>query len=176
MRIQSNKRLTSDLRHLPSDICPPTSARGFTLLELLIVISLIVVLMGLLVPAIMKVNGGAKDKRRSLEVRVIGSAIQAYKLQEKHFPAPVLDLSPPPVNALDYYYGEDSGTTSYSYGGDNSEVMTLLKNAVPPVLDVNKLRWDEGSAVDPDGTPYTITLDLNYDKRIGGAYKEYKVE
>jgi prepilin-type N-terminal cleavage/methylation domain-containing protein len=169
MRIQSKKWLTSDLR-------PLSSARGFTLLELLIVISLIVVLMGLLLPAFSKVKNGAKDKKRNIEIRVIESAIQAYKLQEKHFSAPEEDLSPPSVDAKDYYYGEEQ-TNDCVYGGDNSVVMTLLREAVPPVLDVNKLRWDgDDNVIDPYDNPYKITLDLNYDGKIGGTYIEYKVE
>lgn len=157
MRIQSKKWQTFDLR-------PQTSAWGFTLLELLIVISLIVVLMALLIPAFYKVKNGANDKRAQIEARIIGSAIRAYKLQEKKFP-----VNNPAGVADDVVYGGG--------GQDNSEVMTLLRDGQPPVLDVNKLRWDDdGNVIDPYGSQYKITLDLNYDGKIDGEYKEYNVE
>ncbi len=158
MRIQSRKWLTSDLR-------PLTSVRGFTLLELLIVIGLIVALMGLLIPAFSKVKNGAKDKKRSVELRIIGAAIQAYKLQEKQFP-----VDDPTGVDDDVVYGVQEGQ-------GNSVVMVKLREAVPSVLDVNKLRWDGGGNVtDPYDKQYEITLDLNYDGKIGDEYKEYKVD
>jgi prepilin-type N-terminal cleavage/methylation domain-containing protein len=163
MRIQSKEWLTSDLRPLTSDLRPPASARGFTLLELLIVISLIVGMMALMIPAFYKVRNAAKKRQQRTEIRIIGSAIRAYKLQEKHFP-----VDDPTGVADDVVYGGG--------GGGNSEVMTLLRDAAPPVFDPNKLRWDGGNVIDPYGNPYRITLDLNYDGKVGGQYKEYKVE
>ena len=166
MRIQSKKQLTSDLGPLTSDICPPTSDHGFTLLELLIVISLIVGMMALLIPAFFKVKDSTKQKQQSIEIRVIESAIQAYKLQEKHFP-----VTDPTGVAADVVY-DGVGTNAA-----NSDVMQYLTNAVPPVLDVNKLRWDgDGNVIDPYNNQYRITLDLNYDGKIGDTYIEHKVD
>ena len=138
---------------------------AFTLLELLIVIALIMVLAGLMIPAFYKIQDKAKAKRAQIEARVIGSAIQTYKLQAKKLPAPSTDLA---------------GGSDLSYGAgsrDNRQVMNLLRDARPPVLDANKLRWDsDGNVINPYGNQYTITLDLNYDGDAGGAKSDYKVE
>ncbi len=154
--------------------CPPRSSvfslqssvskLAFTLLELLIVIALIMVLAGLLIPAFYKVQNAAKAKRAQIEARVIGSAIQTYKLQEKKFPAPTGDLG----GGSDQTYGVGSH--------DNSEVMSILRAAQPPVLDANKLRWDgdgnNANVLNPDGNQYRITLDLDYDGEIWVDFNE----
>jgi type II secretory pathway pseudopilin PulG len=139
------------------------AAAGFTLLELLIVIALIMVLMGLLFPAFYKVVNEGKKRRSQTESSIIGTAIQAYKLRERKFPAPDADLR--------------QGLEDVVYEGDNRRVMKLLVDATPPVLDESKLRWDAaGNAINAWDGPYKITLDLNYDGRIGGEAVEYKVE
>jgi len=150
-----------------SAVCNPRGrqAAAFTLLELLIVIALIMVLAGLLIPAFYKIKNAAKAKRAQIEARVIGSAIRAYKLQEHKFPAPTSDLG----GGADQTYGVG--------GRDNSEVMAKLRSAAPPVLDVDKLRWDDDDNVlNPDDDQYKITLDLNYDGKVGGDPVEFKVE
>ncbi len=164
--------LTSPSRSVVCSLRSAVSPRAaFTLLELLIVISLIMVLAGLLIPAFYKVKAGAKEKQRDIEVRVIGAAIQTYKQQARKLPAPDGDLK---VGGKDFVYGPDGDD-------DNSAVMDILRDAIPPVLDPNKLRWDgdggKGSNIlDPDGTPYTITLDLDYNGKAGGESSIYEVK
>ncbi len=152
---------------LQSAVCPPRrrQAAGFTLLELLIVIALIMVLAGLLIPAFFKAPNVAREKQHKIEATIIGTAIQAYKLQAKKLPAPPADL------------GGGSDRTYGTGNRDNRQVMDLLRDARPPVLDTNKLRWDrDGNVINPYGNQYKITLDLNYDGEVGGAKSDYKVE
>lgn len=153
---------------LTSVLRPPTSRprAGFTLLELLIVIALIMLLAGLMIPAFYKVKSGANEKKKSVETRVIGAAIQAYKLQERKLPAPDAHLG----GGADRSYGEGGSD------GNNSQVMRLLRETNPPVLDPNKLRWEGENVINPDGDQYKITLDLNYDGEAGGVPGDYKVE
>ncbi len=165
----SDKSVVCSLQSTVSPRTPHSAFRiprshGFTLLEMLIVIALIMVLAGLMIPAFFKVKNGAKAKRAQIEARVIGSAIRAYKLQEKKFPAPSGDLG----GGVDLTYGVGDR--------DNSEVMSILRDATPPVLDVNKLRWDSDNVINPYDNQYRITLDLDYDGKIGGDYVECKVE
>lgn len=109
------------------------------------------VLAGLLLSAFFKVKNAAKDKQVQIERKVIEAAIQAYKMQERKMPAEDVDLR----SGVDKTYGDDD---------DNNPVMRFLTNSIPPVLDTNKLRWDEhGNVLNPDGEKYKITLDLNND-------------
>ncbi len=141
--------------------------RGFTLLELLIVIALMIVLAGLLIPAFHKVQNEARKRRAETEVAIIKSAIQAYKLREGKFPAPPTDLS---QGQADIAYGDGE---DYS----NSRVMNVLRQADPPVLAEGKFRWDAGgNVINPWDRQYRIVLDLDYDGKIAGENLEYTVE
>lgn len=161
---------------LPSAVCHRRSSHGFTLLELLIVIALMVVLAGLLIPAFFKVQNEAKRKRASTEAAIIGTAIQAYKMRERKFPAPSNDLR---GNRDVTYNGQGSNP-------NNSLVMGELIRVEPPVIDASKLRMDSnGNAMNPWGAQYKIRLDLNYDGKIDlnnngqfdrDEYVEYAVE
>jgi len=143
---------------------------AFTLLELLIVIALIMVLAGLMIPAFFKIQNTAKEKKASIETRIIASSIQAYKLQERKFPAPDGHLG----GGSDRTYGQGASD------GNNGVVMKLLREADPPLLDTDKLRWSnesvDANVLDPDGNQYTIKLDLDYDGKVDGDAVEYKVE
>ncbi len=155
---------------LQSAVCSPRRRQAaFTLLELLAVIALIMVLMGLLIPAFYKVRERVRINKRDIEVRVIGSAIAAYKTQEKKFPAPLAHLQA----GVTMSYGAD-GDGNELPGGFNSEVMNILRgvDVKPAVLDPSKLRWDgpnnTGNVIDPFDVQYKITLELGYGS-IGGA-------
>ncbi len=149
------------------------TASGFTLLELLIVISLMVLLSGLLIPAFYKVQNESRKRQAATEAAVIAGAIQAYRLQERKFPAP---SNPNHIQGgQDRTYG-DAAVGSLLPDGGNERVLTLLRGANPPVLDENKLRLEDNHAINPWGRQYRIKLDLNYDGMIDGNALQYKVE
>jgi prepilin-type N-terminal cleavage/methylation domain-containing protein len=63
---------------------------GFTLVELLVVITIIIILMGLLTPVVMIALGRAKEGRITLEIATLDGAMKAYK--EKHGSYPPSDF------------------------------------------------------------------------------------
>lgn len=66
--------------------------KGFTLLEMVIVVCIISILFLLTVPNIQKVLGIVGEKGCSAQVKVIDSAILQYKLEYDEYPGSVSDL------------------------------------------------------------------------------------
>ena len=92
---------------------PIKNRRGFTLLELLVVIGLIGLLMSLLLPAILKSKDSGQDKRIEAGGDAIVTAINAYRLRYHKWPADKKELE----NGKDAYYGTDPQecTSQYDY-------------------------------------------------------------
>jgi prepilin-type N-terminal cleavage/methylation domain-containing protein len=139
---------------------------GFTLIELLVVVVIIGVLMGLLLPAILKFKGSATAKRNDAQIRALGAAIDAYVLAYHRLPAPGGDFG----RDKDYYYGPadddlDAESSAVEYRGKNSLVVDELVAADPPVMKPDAFRINgDGEVLDPWGNPYRFIMDLNDDK------------
>ncbi len=153
----------------------PTFPAGFTLLELLVVVSIMTVLMGLLLPAILKAKNNSREKRAQVQTLALAAAIDAYILEYHHLPAPVGDLD----DGVDYYYGpmepverrdppEIPGSDYPQHRSENNaDVFDALVDANPPVVDRDVFHVDaNGNVIDPWGKPYRIYLDLNNDRWI----------
>src|SRR3954462_16044292 len=75
--------------------------RGFTLIEILVVIVVIAILATLVAPNIFQHVGAAKDATAKSQIEMLGAALDAYRLDTRGYPrtqeglAPPLD--PPPV-------------------------------------------------------------------------------
>ncbi|MEM6506576.1 MAG: prepilin-type N-terminal cleavage/methylation domain-containing protein, partial [Planctomycetota bacterium] len=61
----------------------PAGRRGFTLVELLVVISIIGLLIGIAVPVISKVRGAAEKVTCSSCLRQIGLVVESYTIEHK---------------------------------------------------------------------------------------------
>lgn len=74
--------------------------RGFTLVELLVVVGIIAVLIGLLMPVLGKVREGARRTACRAALRDMGQRFQMY-LQQSHQILPLVNIQPslqPPLN------------------------------------------------------------------------------
>jgi prepilin-type N-terminal cleavage/methylation domain-containing protein/prepilin-type processing-associated H-X9-DG protein len=91
--------------------------RGFTLVELLVVITIIAMLMALLVPVIGKAREAARRTQCMNSQRQIGEAMLLYATQNNFMPA-TLSISPPENTA--------SGTTNYYLFGWAQALMGQL--------------------------------------------------
>jgi prepilin-type N-terminal cleavage/methylation domain-containing protein len=153
--------------------------RGFSLIELLVVISIIALLAGLLLPVLSSARKKAKITQAKMEMRNIAAAVSSY--QAKYTVAPI--PKPLPVTAKpgdDYSFHHEEGL-------GNSEIIGILMDitAVPANADhkanpekhsflnaptkpgkVAGVSSDDWNFRDPWGHSYIIAFDLNYDGSV----------
>jgi len=60
---------------------------GFTLMEILVVLAIIMLLAGLVGPAVMNALSGAKSKTALLQIKDIEQGLEMYKLDIGHYPS-----------------------------------------------------------------------------------------
>jgi prepilin-type N-terminal cleavage/methylation domain-containing protein len=153
------------------------SGRGFTLIEMLTVIAIIGILVGLLIPTIAIVKKKARITQARSEAANLAGVICAYQQQNSIYPSSKASADTASSMAADL-----------TFTNGNSEVIIILldidDSAAPTPVNPQHMRNPQrhvflnakmtgttsGPGVgsdynfrDPWGTPYAITLDLNYD-------------
>ena len=85
----------------PRNIKKSPHARGFTIVELLIVIVVIAILAAISVVAYRGIQERARDSQRLQDVKTIAKALEMYYLDEGHFPYGGCDPSCPSPKKID---------------------------------------------------------------------------
>jgi len=121
-------------------------SRGFTLLELLVVLGIIALLAGIVGPQVMKHMGASKTKAARVQIEDLAAALDMYKLDEGRYPTqqqgltalierpndakrwngPYLRKEKVPQDPWmnDYHYafpGQHGSFDLFSYGADEKE-------------------------------------------------------
>lgn len=108
---------------LPRAIYPDwfrAKSRGFTIVEMLIVIAIIGILSGIVLVATMSSKARARDVRRRADVATIKTALELYRDLKGSYS--IVNKNATSPNDLTGYYG--NSTTNYSLGWFNYECTT----------------------------------------------------
>lgn len=142
---------------------PGSLRRGFTLVELLIVIGIIVLLISVMIPVVSKVRGTAQNAQAQTFITQIARAVESYELDHKSFPGPLTNTE---------VYNDDNplGTTlvidtTASTGGFATAPFDVKKVTMPENLVLGLL-----GGLKRDQTAYPNKVV--YDPRLigGGAF------
>ncbi len=122
--------------------------KGFTLIELLIVIAVIGIIAAIAIPNLLNAIQRGKQKRTMADMRAVGTAVEAYAVDNNFYPAGaspvsdiVSDLEPKYTRNMPVkdawtsdidYLAEGSPPQDYtihSYGKDKAEDTTIIAGA-----------------------------------------------
>lgn len=154
------------------------SERGFTLIEILVVIGIIALLAGLAFPAYQNAQNQAKKAQARNDLAQLVTAVNAYYTEYGKYPLPAANQG----SGEDFTYSYDGSTTS-----PNSDLIQILqseasKSADNPrgivFLTAPPAKKDGGYGIqaatgsngylflDPWGRAYSICIDSDYNGKI----------
>jgi prepilin-type N-terminal cleavage/methylation domain-containing protein len=132
------------------------SPRGFTIIELLVVVAIIGVLMSLLFPAVQGALDAAKKAQAKNDVTQIATAIGAFDMEYGRLPS--TNSAPELLTGglLDALVG-------------SNDVLNPRKIVFIEVLNFRRGKGGilGGKFVDPWEQPYYLAFDTDYDNRVG---------
>jgi len=132
--------------------------KGFTLIEMLVVIGIIAILAAILLPAVGRARRAALEAQAKAEVKSIETAIKSY------------------VSQYSGRFPHDNGSADRTYTTDNNELMNVLRsidgsgnpgnqNNIRKIvfLEVGEKSLDDSdNFIDPWEQPYQITVDTDF--------------
>lgn len=151
-----------------------SAARGFTLVEMLVVVAIIAILASILIPSVGAAQKSAKKRKAEVECNAIKTAIESFFSDFKYMP-----------------WEEGSGKGQFVGADKWAEDAESQKAVMAFLRGENKLGKaylevssrdskasadadDEGVFYDPWKNPYRIGIDRNLDQQIEYKGKSYK--
>jgi len=141
---------------------------AFTLLELLVVISIIVVLIGLLLPAFRGVQDQAKKVEAKNDLIQIVTAVNAYCVEYGRYPLVVAETIYGPVGTPNSLLFNELRATNATENARQVVFITPpdVRDQLHPSSGIGTIGPSTGQYYDPWGTPYNIEIDGDYDNQI----------
>jgi type II secretory pathway pseudopilin PulG len=147
---------------------------GFTILELLVVIGIIVILVGILIPVVSHVRQSARVADSKNQISVIQNAIERYYGDFQAYPGPLpndmVGLAPPAtlVNVTPQTGGVITGTENLVLGLCGG----LYNNAGAITFDPTRCKQSQGPASLNANQPRTYSAYIDGKTLSEGAYKD----
>ena len=145
--------------------------RGFTLVEMLVVVAIIALMAAILVPSLGVAQKTAKKRKADLECNAIKTAVEQFFSDFRYMPWGKADDGKNRVGADQWAEDAASQKTVMAFlQGDNK----LHKAYLEISSRDSGTSTQEGVFFDPWGNPYRIGMDRNMDEQIQWRGKTYK--
>jgi prepilin-type N-terminal cleavage/methylation domain-containing protein len=135
---------------LNKDACRAKSRKGFTLLEILVVVAIIAILVSILLPAVHGMRQKARDREAAVNAQMLANAIRSFRTEYGYWPC----------------NNPDAGGTYSSVADqvdiiDNYLLVTGIKNNHTPPVPF----WETAGVVSnlPAKRPFIIKIDVAAD-------------
>lgn len=116
--------------------------KGFTLVELMIVITVIAILATIAVVSFTRVQKQARDTKRRGDVRALATALQAYFSEKNTYPATTAELTPLYIPSIPANPVGDGFGGTYSYAVISAENKFRLCAAQEAMTEGAKTFWN----------------------------------
>lgn len=134
---------------------PQSSARGFTLIEVMVAVSIIAILSGVIAISASSSNQQSRDAKRQSDLRALQTAVELYKNRYGSYPEAC-----PPANAVSAQgWSGQQGTDYACADGSNEYIVDLAPEFIKVLPYEKKLNGTNSGYVyrtNGDGTVYKI--------------------